>query len=124
MPIPVNAEKFGALWNSWWKVIQPIWRGKSLSRVVPLDANWSPLLCGGANGLLLVILALAWWMKATNDSTSTAIMAAIDEVNWALIQLTTALQSNKANGKKRQPESSAIQEQAPKRYIYLYWNIS
>ena len=66
-------------------------------------ASWLDLLCGGPNGILLVIMALAWWMKnhiGTNSSLTKLEEAAID-VTWVLGQLMVALDAGK-KGKKRE----------------------
>ena len=68
-------------------------------------ASWSDLLCGGPNGILLVILALAWWMKdriGTNSSLTELEESAID-VTWVLGQLMVALDTGN-KGKKRELE--------------------
>ncbi|KAF8227944.1 hypothetical protein L208DRAFT_1157924, partial [Tricholoma matsutake] len=63
MPQLKNIKDFGNCWFAWWKAIQPGWRGDELSQLIPSDPSWSQLLCGGVNGFLVVILALAWWMQ-------------------------------------------------------------
>jgi hypothetical protein len=98
--------------------MQPSWRGDTLSHDVPPKATWAPLLCGGANGLLTVILALAWWVQhasMSDDAASTSdeasgllsVQAAIDEVNWALVQMKIALVSDETRNKKRKSPSVA-----------------
>lgn len=89
--------------------MQPSWRGKTLSRNIPTDANWGSLLCGGANGLLTVILSLAWWMQAASkagDVESSSVWIAIEEVSWALKEMGTTLAGNRGRlaGKKRSSE--------------------
>jgi hypothetical protein len=109
MPALENYHDFGKLWYEWWNKMQPRWRRNVTSHDVPLEANWSPLLNGGPNGILIVILALAWWnQKSVDDSSERAsIQSAIDEVSWVLVQMRTSLGSTRANGKKRQLEGDA-----------------
>ncbi len=118
MPLPRNREKYGTLWETWWQSVQPTWRGKALAHTIPSSGDWAPLLCGGANGLVLVILALAWWMQADSESGNTdpRITVAIDDVSWALVNLRAALAGNRGNGEKRGPDGSAEKQRATKRY--------
>ena len=114
MPLLNNIEDFGTSWNSWWRAMQPSWRGEALLRDAPVKDDWRPLFCGGANGLLVVIVALAWWIQAiSSDSGSdwSHIEAAVDEVGWAVVQLRTALIGDVSNsiGKKRLHESDTSQ---------------
>ena len=85
-----------------------------------LPASWSDLLCDGANGILLVILVLAWWMKScigTNSSLTELEEAAID-VTWVLGQLMMALDAGNKGGKKRELQiEPGDDESSSKRYI-------
>ena len=49
------------------------------------------MLCGGPNGLLLVVIALAWWMKYRTEADSFLIKEAALDVTWVLGQLRIAL---------------------------------
>jgi hypothetical protein len=114
MPLVKDTEKFGRLWNNWWKLMQPSWRlggDDALSRNVPPNANWSHLRCGGPNGLVIVILALAWWMRGVSigDSSGlTFVQEAIEEVNWTLVQMQANVIGDKTDCKKRQAENSDL----------------
>lgn len=98
--------------------MQPDWRGKSFPQEVPSDANWAPLLCGGANGILLIVLALAWWIQASDGSgkTNDQITAAVNDVTWVLGHLKGAFANGKSNGRKRKNESAMGKHPSAKRY--------
>ena len=121
MPSLEDSQAFGTSWKTWWQSMQPAWRGRNLSRNIPSDANWSPLLYGGANGLFLVILSLAWWIRAdrSNNISDDRIADAIEEVSWVLEHLRAICASSKANGKKRQSEVAG-QQLPVKRYVFIY----
>ena len=122
MPRLEHIEEYGGRWNTWWQAMQPSWHGESLSQVIPPEAGWSHLLCGGPNGVLTVILALAWWMQGNNRGTGTdlsQIKAAVEDVSWALVQLRMALVGDEGIDKNQQLEDSASEElPAAKRYVY------
>jgi len=113
MPRLEHIEEYGGRWNTWWQAMQPSWRGESLSQVIPPEAGWSHLLCGGPNGVLTVILALAWWMQGSSRGTGTdlsRIEAAVEDVSWALVQLRMALVGDEGIDKNQQLEDSASEE--------------
>ena len=63
MPHLSEPKEYGDHWNAWWCGMQPGWRQPDSPFYMPSEASpasWSDLLCGGLNGILLVILALAW----------------------------------------------------------------
>ena len=107
MPAINDPDEYGDRWNAWWWSMQPSWRDPESPFDLPSEttaASWSHLLCGGPNGLLLVILALAWWLKNRTESISSLIEEAALDVTWVLAQLGLALDvGNK--GKKRELES-------------------
>lgn len=73
--------------------MQPAWReGEPLLTTVPVDADWTPLMYGGSNGLFLVVVALSWWVSATGIH-DVEILAAIHDVKWVLSELVAALSS-------------------------------
>ena len=119
MPLPGDPRKFGDCWSAWWKVLQPDWRGENLSRDIPLDATWAPLLAGGANGVVLVVLSLAWWIRGSTEAgvSDERIAAAIDDVSWSLVHLKIASAAEKAHGKKHQAVEGASKQRAAKRCV-------
>jgi hypothetical protein len=122
MPEVNDPKEYGDRWNAWWWSMQPSWRDPESPSHMPSEASagsWSHLLCGGPNGLLLVILALAWWMKSSARTNSSPIEEAALDVTWVLDQLMSALDvGNK--GKKRELEIGADDDlPSVKRYLIL-----
>jgi hypothetical protein len=108
MPEIKDSKEYGDRWNAWWWSMQPSWRDPESPFEMLSErsaGSWSHLLCGGPNGLLLVILALAWWIKysaGTNSSTieEAAIEEAAIDVTWVLAQLRLVLNvDDKLEGK-------------------------
>ena len=105
MPLLSEPNEYGDRWNAWWWGMQPGWQQSDSPFDMPSEASpasWSDLLCGGPNGILLVILALAWWMKdciGTNSSL-TKLEEAVIDVTWVLGQLMVGLDAGN-KGKKR-----------------------
>jgi hypothetical protein len=90
--------EFGAVWMQWWVNMQPLWcKGGSLIRILPEDADWEPILCGGPNGLSLVVMALSWWICSTIEDRefSTELQKAFDDVNWVLSKLVANLENRR-----------------------------
>jgi hypothetical protein len=82
-------------------------------------ASWSNLLCGGPNGILLVVLALAWWMKYRTETNSSLIEEAAIDVTWVLAQLILALDAGIKGGKKRELDPDSGDDLSSKRYLIL-----
>ena len=122
MPVIKDLNEYGDRWNVWWWSIQPSWRDPESPFKLPSDGSansWSHLLCGGPNGLLLVILALAWWMKYSTGTNSSSIEEAAFDVTWVLGQLRLALEADN-KGKKRELELEPGDDlPATKRYLLL-----
>ena len=61
----VNVNKYELQWWAWWTKCQPTWRSGDLRNatdfVVPVNADWSQIKRGGLNGILSVLIALAFW---------------------------------------------------------------
>ena len=89
MPSLNNVGEFGTSCLAWWRAIQPLWRGDELLREIPVDADWSVLLCGGSTGMLLVVLALSWWMSACDAKglVDERLDGLITEVSWTLVEM-------------------------------------
>jgi hypothetical protein len=70
--------------------MQPPWReGELLSRDVPADVDWEPILRGGSNGLALIVMALSWWIHSSNAGSGVdeELHGAISDVHWVLSQI-------------------------------------
>ena len=106
MPVVNDPKEYGDRWNAWWWSMQPSWRDPEAPFDMPSEASagsWSHLLCGGPNGLLLVILALAWWIKCSTRTNLSPIEEAAIDLTWVLAQLRLALNVGD-KGKKRELE--------------------
>jgi hypothetical protein len=125
MPEVNDPKEYGDRWNAWWWSMQPSWRDPESPFDLPSEASpasWSHLICGGPNGLLLVILALAWWMKSSTGSSGTnpsPIQEAAIDVTWVLAQLKSALEVG-IKGKKRELDIGPDDNlPSTKRYLIL-----
>lgn len=121
MPVVNDPQEYGDRWDAWWWSMQPSWREPESPFDIPSEVSadsWSNLLCGGPNGLLLVILALAWWMRSSSETDLSPIKDAATDVTWVLDQLRLALEvGNK--GKKRELESEPADDHpSAKRYSF------
>jgi hypothetical protein len=127
MPIINNPKEYGDRWNGWWWGMQPSWREPDSPFEMPSEAlpsSWSHLLCGGPNGFLLVILALAWWMASNAGNDSSLIEEAATDVTWVLGKLVLALGDDN-KGKKRQLDDGHGDDlPSSKRYFVFHNNIS
>ena len=95
MPVVIDPKEYGDHWNAWWWSMQSGLRDPEspFNMTIEESGSWSHMLCGRPNVLLLVILALAWWVKygsGTNLSRS-ANEEAVKDVTWVLTQLRLAL---------------------------------
>ncbi|KIL68673.1 hypothetical protein M378DRAFT_33326, partial [Amanita muscaria Koide BX008] len=93
MPCVKKPAEFGVIWWGWWKNLQPLWRrvddSDNLLREIPADAEWSCLLYGDSNGLAIVVMTLAWWLRAIEPAKRGAsehapLFDAIADVSWVL----------------------------------------
>jgi hypothetical protein len=96
----IKATEFAVQWRKWWTAMQPEWRLTDhiwpLLREAPAMADWSGLLCGGANGLFLIILTLSWWAQAAqNDPSQEDFFSAVDDVLWVMTQASMGLRTSK-----------------------------
>ncbi|KAH9916108.1 uncharacterized protein BXZ73DRAFT_53969, partial [Epithele typhae] len=65
-PTIKNPAHFAVTFKRWWTHLQPGCRRSTdsewpLPRAVTDDTNWVSLQLGGANGIFVVIMCLAWW---------------------------------------------------------------
>ena len=124
MPEVNDPKEYGDCWNAWWWSMQPSWQDPESPFDMPSEASagsWLHLLCGGLNGLLLVILALAWWMKCSTGTNLSPIEEAAIDITWVLAQLKSALNVGH-KGKKRELEigpGDSDDFPSAKRYLIL-----
>jgi len=94
MPVVDDPKGYGDRWNAWWWGMQPSWRDPDIPFDLPSEVpagSWSNMLCGGPNGVLLVVLALAWWLKSSTGTNTSPIKEAALDVTWVLGYLRLAL---------------------------------
>ena len=127
MPQVNDAKEYGDRWNAWWWSMQPSWRDPESPFELPSEAtagSWSHLLCGGPNGVLLVILALAWWMRSTTATNSSPIEEAGIDVTWVLGQLCLTFNVGD-KGKKRELEKEPNDlDDLPSAKRYFFFTIT
>ena len=125
MPVINDPKEYGDRWNAWWWSMQPDWRDPESPFHMPSKgsaASWSHLLCGGPTGILLVILALGWWMEHRTEANSSLTEEAAIDVTWVLAQLMLAFDAGN-KGKKRELENEPGDDLPPsKRYLILSWH--
>ncbi|KZP06502.1 hypothetical protein FIBSPDRAFT_902743 [Athelia psychrophila] len=66
-----DVPAYAVTWWAWWNVLQPSeWVSPDgMTSLPPMyDMDWACLRKAGNNGLLLVVVALRWWGKASNAS--------------------------------------------------------
>ena len=55
------------------------------------DNEWETITRTGSNGLVLVIMALSWWVVSEKEKEpSMGLLTAIDNVKWVLSQMVKA----------------------------------
>lgn len=122
MPVVDDPEGYGDRWNAWWWGMQPSWRDPDIPFVLPSEVtagSWSNMLCGGPNGVLLVVLALAWWIKSTTGTDSSMIKEAALDVTWVLGQLRLALEAANKDRKRELDIETGDDNRPAKRYLIL-----
>ncbi|PBK64794.1 hypothetical protein ARMSODRAFT_892611, partial [Armillaria solidipes] len=91
LPI-TNLKKFESSWWTWWRELQPEWRGTGSgvfsvdSRVV--NGDWEDMRKPGINGFYTVLATLAWWGRAAairgSESEWASWIAGMVDINWVL----------------------------------------
>jgi hypothetical protein len=94
---PSLMKTYSNNWWVWWMVCQPSWRipnsdGKGF-RHSSGSGDWSTLLVGGKNGMLLHVMALAWWGNAALGTAQEMKKwtVAVKEVAWAFKKMHASL---------------------------------
>ncbi|KAL0948675.1 hypothetical protein HGRIS_010476 [Hohenbuehelia grisea] len=112
--IPViKASEFGSQLQRWWLNLQPAWRKEGYDGDWPLPRNppplnvanpWQSLQQHGPNGLLYILLALAWWVKALGtEEEHQQFDEVLIDVHWVITHL--ALAVKKGGGITTHPAS-------------------
>lgn len=97
-----DVQRYGDEMRSWWTTLQPAWRrdhvrGKwPLSRVAPEDEDWDRLARGGANGLMMFVIALGWWVEKVNSyKSANELVSVVEDVKWVLAEMKLALEDGR-----------------------------
>lgn len=92
-------KEYGAKVRTWWRYNQPLWRYEDcdedwpLVRHAPPLEDWKEVAKGGANGLLMVMVALGWWFENVGDKTDVAeLSSVIEDVRWVLHEIKTGIE--------------------------------
>ncbi|KAA1479588.1 hypothetical protein DENSPDRAFT_743731, partial [Dentipellis sp. KUC8613] len=60
-----DVEEYGEQMRTWVANMMPEWRrtsfGWPLSREISEGDSWDRFMRGGANGMIIMIIALSWW---------------------------------------------------------------
>ncbi|KAJ7459142.1 hypothetical protein B0H11DRAFT_1737462 [Mycena galericulata] len=87
-PPAFELEKFVEEWGAWWAALAPAWRQKDAQGRLLEGGHgpWGCLVHPGANGILMVLLGLAWW-RDKEGLASERWEAAVKDVGWVLCGL-------------------------------------
>ncbi|KAJ6480693.1 hypothetical protein C8R47DRAFT_982738 [Mycena vitilis] len=82
-------------WWDWYSSLSPSWRKKDEAGRPVIDegaaaGDWGVLVHPGANGMLTVLLPLAWWRQGEEGAPSEDWLAAVRDVAWVLEGLLSA----------------------------------
>ncbi|KAJ7429418.1 hypothetical protein B0H11DRAFT_1768087 [Mycena galericulata] len=79
-------DKFVKDWGAWWTALGPDWREKDTEgRLLQRGHGpWGGLVHPGANGILMVLLGLAWWRDKEWMAASETWEAAVRDVGWVV----------------------------------------
>ena len=87
-----QTKAFASMWKKWWCALQPDWRDISswpLSRALDVSEDWAVLSVGGPNGIFLPLMALSWWLGATDGKEEDS-LCAVDDMAHVLERMTAA----------------------------------
>jgi hypothetical protein len=125
----VDPEEFGSSFMAWWIAIQPDWRVQddgSFNYEVPEDEEWSLLCKTGKAGLVTVLVALSWWVRAlTPNIPPFRVWTAVHDVKWVIDQISAKVKTpakESQHGKKRQVDEIAPYRKS-KRYVQILYII-
>lgn len=98
-----SIKAYGGSLVSWWKGLQPEWRGGRwpLKRDKPDDDSWGTLRCAGPNGIFLVVLGIVWWANVLNDKPPKDLVQLVEDVEWVMDAMTKTATGETVNLGKR-----------------------
>ena len=96
-----NVSSFEAKWWTWWKLLQPGWRGVTdvEGPLGPAHRNqatgedgWSVMDKHGQNAFLTVLATLVWWESGLsgNGQDDSSWLSAVEDVSWVMSQVMDA----------------------------------
>lgn len=99
-------ELLSAEFKTFWLSLQPIWRTQSSAWPPPKDSSrtsdWSVLQKGGPNGIYLVLKSLAFLAKMAWFADERKVLEdMVEDVNWALGEITKYANGGSVLGKRR-----------------------
>ena len=90
------------------------------------DTEWEMITRTGSNGLVLVVMALSWWVVTENETEpSMGLLTTIDDVQWVLARIVKANAgpNSDATSISKQSRESGSEEPDPspdsKKFIHL-----
>jgi hypothetical protein len=102
----IDASKFGAEFEKWWRCLQPSWRnwprGKSPARDV-YGEDWDSLVHPGQNGMSCVVAALAWWYipAMKDDELKKRWDEMVKDVDWVMEGMCQQLKMNSEEAREK-----------------------
>jgi hypothetical protein len=87
--------------TAWWTMCQPLWQTALNGWPQPLTnfqvkGDWKPILIGGNNGIICIVMSLYWWGKHLVKTTGVDVndwLAAVKDVSTILSACVIALAS-------------------------------
>lgn len=115
----IDNPQFGASVRGWWNVIQPEWRLPDLSCVVPVGHAWFEFKAAGPEGLYLVIMAMALWLRILRTDERAHFENLAKDMTWFLRQFddehTKTLENAPKTRKRKQTETSKTPTKSAKK---------
>ena len=104
-PVINNLPSYTKSWWAWWAHLQPDSRKESAGNrapirdALPADENWAQTYVGGPNGMLIVVLTLAWWSQKLGGKTDQKdLIVAVNDVEWVLSAMIEKSGGGKTSG--------------------------
>lgn len=128
--VPIkDLDGFRKAWWSWWSALQPEARMADADRrnneamkVPSVDMDWEKLRKPGKNGLLLIMLALAWWGASSDDdrwkkavADVSAVIRCMGSVEGATIVTTKKPTRKRGRAKDERGEGSSESKREKRR---------
>ncbi|KAH6890751.1 hypothetical protein BKA70DRAFT_1234463 [Coprinopsis sp. MPI-PUGE-AT-0042] len=92
-PKEVALDDFGPRVLAWWHALQPAWRVPSATSTPATykrdeEGSLDCLRKGGPTGIVLIVIAIGWWIAAhAGNEISLSVSEILEDVEWALSRL-------------------------------------